>query len=223
MAGERPDGGYRHAALLRRIHARHSRHFRAATPRPGPRAAPGRQLRRQARSRHGQSRRPQARFHDQRPTHRRRSTTWAPMAPSPTSTAIASTPSAIASSTSAPRRCPSPAPRSSPWCPIPTLLSSSPRPREWMGTIGYDGDTAISGELGKRAATGAGFGERLARRPAHRVLPDADGQRSAALAAAGADGRFLRHRRHRAHRGRLHPPRHRRDRISERARARAHQ
>ena len=77
-----------------------------------------------------------------------------------------------------------------------------------------DRNTAVAGEFGKRAAM-VPVSVAVSRdgKP-HRNLPDADGQRPAALAAAGADGRLLRHRRHRAHRGRGHLPRHRRDRSS---------
>ena len=77
--------------------------------------------------------------------------------------------------------------------------------REWMGTINQDRDTAISGELGKRAGMVPVSVARLARRAPDRILPHADGQRPAAVAAAGANGGLFGDRCHRAHRGRLQP------------------
>ena len=89
--------------------------------------------------------------------------------------------------------------------------------REWMGTIYQDRNTAVAGELGKRAAMVPVSRQRVARRQAGaRRYQMQMVERPAALAAAAADGRLLRHRRHRAHRGRGQFPHHRRDRISER-------
>ena len=64
--------------------------------------------------------------------------------------------------------------------------------KEWMGAIYQDRDTAVAGELGKRAAmvpVSIGVSRGGA---AGRVLPDADGQRPAAFAAAACRWRSTR-------------------------------
>ena len=81
--------------------------------------------------------------------------------------------------------------------------------KEWMGTIYQDRNTAVAGELGKRPPMVPGLRQPLARRQTGGELPDADGQRRAAFAAAAADGGVQRHRRHRAHRRRQQHPRYR--------------
>ena len=53
--------------------------------------------------------------------------------------------------------------------------------REWMGTIYQDRNTAITGELGKRADMVPVADQRFARQPPGRELPDADGRRPAAF------------------------------------------